>query len=327
MDRARHSLRSRLHPGDDGASRLVAAFEHWHAGRDKGRPFFAFFNFLEPHAPYDPPGWRRELAAGDRRRAGALLEDLHRPADLMLPYNLGSQSLDDKDLAILRRLYEKEVSVADTAAGRVLDLLENAGEMDRTMVVLASDHGENIGEHHLLAHNMSLHETLLHVPLVIAGPGASQSHRPGTVSALGLHPTLVQVMSGREQEGSLLTHPAEDVASEYESARNQVRALGPLLKEIHRTANLPVLATHKGVAAYRGTYKAVAANHRVDVFNLSSDPVESVPLAGALVPDAKAASDAASAGLERLERRSQHTEETAVLDEEIRVHLEGLGYL
>jgi hypothetical protein len=49
--------------------------------------------------------------------------------------------------------------------------------------------------------------------------------------------------------------------------------------------------------------------------------------AGTLVPDAKAASDAASAGLELLRRRSQHSEETAVLDEEIRVHLEGLGYL
>lgn len=329
--RARDRIRSRLHPGDDGAGRLAGSFDQWHGTRqDKRKPFFAFFNFLEPHAPYDPPGWRRLLSPEHRRRATELLDELNRPADLMLPYNLRRRDLSSEDLTILRKLYEAEVSVADQAAGHILGRIEAAGELDRTIVVLASDHGENIGEHHLLAHNMSLHETLVHVPLVIAGPGVPRERRTGTVSALGIHPTLLEAITGSEQAGSLLTAPSPDVLSEYESAKYQVRALAPLLAEADTgvsTKRQPALATHKGVAAYRGSHKAIATPDAVEVFDVSTDPGEQAPLAGTLPDTAVAATTAATSALARLEAASPVSPDTAVLDEEIRVHLEGLGYL
>jgi len=135
------------------------------------RPFFLFVNILDPHLPYRPP----PAFARATLPAGTSDEQRHRATMVAMPQAVGHMAgtapLDDEALATLRGLYAAEVSYADTRIGGLLDLLRETGELDRTLVVWTSDHGENIGDHGLMDHQFCLYETLLHVPLILRLPG------------------------------------------------------------------------------------------------------------------------------------------------------------
>ncbi|NNL65365.1 MAG: sulfatase-like hydrolase/transferase, partial [Myxococcales bacterium] len=68
------------------------------------------------------------------------------------------------------RPYDAEIAYTDSQVGRLLDTLRAAGRLDRTLVVLTSDHGESLGEHGEHTHSASLYDAVLRVPLILAGP-------------------------------------------------------------------------------------------------------------------------------------------------------------
>lgn len=115
--------------------------------RPSGRPWFAFLNFFDVHSPYLPPEpFDRMFSARSLERwlwhFGGLREGVEarrsdewtrRPTELW-------KGLDASDGAI---------AYVDDVVGRLLQLLEARGERHRTIVVVASDHGEQHGEHGL----------------------------------------------------------------------------------------------------------------------------------------------------------------------------------
>jgi len=157
-------LRSRS--GDQGGSETVQNIAGWLKERDGGKPFLLFANFMEPHLAYDPPRiYRtqvlRELAPTDNVSimwAHQFNAGLHDPAGV--------------DWNRLGQLYAGDVWSADRLMGEVLDLLSAQGLADDTIVIVTSDHGENLGDHGLMDHQYSVHETLLAVPLVVRVPDA-----------------------------------------------------------------------------------------------------------------------------------------------------------
>ena len=66
--------------------------------------------------------------------------------------------------------YYASITEIDAQFGRLIDLVEQAGQLDNTIVVLASDHGELLGSHGLYCTNYSGFEEVYHIPLVVAGP-------------------------------------------------------------------------------------------------------------------------------------------------------------
>lgn len=164
--------------------------DHPEAGR---QPFFLFVNYFEPHLPYHPPEperarFLRPGADPDRVRD---LSRLGHPEEMR--YILGLSDLSGDDLLILNDLYDGEIAYVDRRAGDVIDLMRRLGVLDRTIVAVVSDHGENIGDHHLMDHKMSVHETLLRVPLLLRYPARVA---PGTridapVQAHDLFPTVL----------------------------------------------------------------------------------------------------------------------------------------
>jgi arylsulfatase A-like enzyme len=102
------------------------------------RPYFAMLNFMDAHAPYDPPD-------GFRTR-----------------FNEGLREVDR---------YDGAIAYTDSIIGELLDQLRHRGELERTVVIVTSDHGEHWGEHDLESHGNSLYLPLLRVPLLIHAPG------------------------------------------------------------------------------------------------------------------------------------------------------------
>lgn len=149
-----------------------------------GRASFVFLNLLEPHLPYAPPRrWLDRAAADGWDRDELLAIDQDRLKDL-----LPGSSRSPREIEGLERLYAAEIAYADSILGEVLRRLEESGRLDRTLLVVTSDHGENLGDHPPLDHQLALWDTLVRVPLVVRWPGrvASGSRRTGLVSLADL---------------------------------------------------------------------------------------------------------------------------------------------
>ena len=155
---------------DDGASEAESVFEAWLRSPPK-RPFFWFVNVIECHSPYLPPRPYGNVSTLDRIRAA---EDARRYYHLDAIWRAcsGGYDLPDSTIKRMRRLYVASIRYMDDWLGRLLERLQRAGMLDNTLVIVAADHGENFGEGGLITHGLSLDNRLIHVPFVVAGPGA-----------------------------------------------------------------------------------------------------------------------------------------------------------
>lgn len=149
--------------------------------------FFLYLHLIDPHSPLLPSETARAALAAevpgdfDTRRLqglqfpllynGGFLEDGTPRLEKMVSAE-EQQAIDD--------LYDACVRTGDEALGRVLDHLDALGIAEGTLVVFTSDHGEEIFEHGLATHGQGVHQELVHVPLVVAGPGVPRGRRVTT---------------------------------------------------------------------------------------------------------------------------------------------------
>lgn len=175
---------------------LVLASEALRELSRSSRPAFVFLNLMEAHLPYAPP--ERVLArglagTGESRRALRRLEQ-----DPLMDLRPGFR-WSAMHLARLRALYAAEVAYVDDILGRVVERLRQSGRLEHTVLVIAADHGENLGEHPPLDHQLGLWDTLIHVPLLVRLPdgrgGGEVDDR--LVSLADLAPSIEAWAAGR----------------------------------------------------------------------------------------------------------------------------------
>ncbi len=155
----------------------AAALEFAAASRAAGRPFFVFVNDFEPHITYDPPPGAADAfvpAAADAATLRAARAFDHEDA---MRHTLGITPADPRVLELLPALYAGEVAGADAQLGVFVDALRARGLLDDTLLIVCSDHGENLGEHGLWEHRFSMHRTICHVPLLVRFPDARDAGR------------------------------------------------------------------------------------------------------------------------------------------------------
>lgn len=157
-----------------------------------GRRFLMWVHYFDPHMPYTPPARFAEAAGASPPPSRVMADFGAEGRDLARVYAAEGYSRDDIEQA--RRLYEGEVRYVDDEIGRLLAHLDGLGLAAGTVVVVASDHGEALGEHGLyFAHDYTLHEELLRTPLLMKGPGIRAGTRDDAVSLVDLAPTLCRV--------------------------------------------------------------------------------------------------------------------------------------
>jgi arylsulfatase A-like enzyme len=198
---------------DSGAWQTTRQAKQW--VRDSEDPFFMFLNYHEPHLDYDPPrGYAAEVAPDDMTPPDA--GDVNQDA---WGYVTGNVEMDESDFRRLRTLYDAELHYLDKRLGELFDTLEEEGRLSDTLVVVTSDHGENLGDHELMAHQYCLYDTLLHVPLIVRGPGVEPGVRDGLVELRDLYDTLLDAAgcdTTVSPERDIRGHPDRDaIAAEY----------------------------------------------------------------------------------------------------------------
>jgi arylsulfatase A-like enzyme len=162
------------------ASEFDAPVGRWLDGVGEGartgeRPFFLYLHFVQPHEPYDaaPPEFYRDLEPGYAGPIDGSVESMYQLYE-------GRLSPDAQDLAQLQRLYEGNLRFADAALGRLVERLRRDGLLDRTLLIVTSDHGEALGEGGLFGHNVSVDESMTSIPLLVRLP--AELRRTGRVS-------------------------------------------------------------------------------------------------------------------------------------------------
>ncbi|MCZ6696449.1 MAG: sulfatase [Acidobacteria bacterium] len=193
---------------DTGAARInsrVLRYLRWWAENPdaRSRPFFVFINYFEPHLGYHPPEPERSrfLREGVDRARAEHLSRLGHPDEM--EYILGRSDLTAGDMEILNDLYDGEIAYIDRRLGEIFDLLRELDLLDETIIAVTGDHGENIGDHGMMDHKMSVHDSLLHVPLVMRypariGPG---QRIDDVVQMHDLFPTLLGLIGIDPPEG------------------------------------------------------------------------------------------------------------------------------
>jgi arylsulfatase A-like enzyme len=119
--------------------------------------------------------------------------------------NQGRRPLTPEERAHLVRLYDGNVAFADQEIGALRRALEAEGLLDRTVIIVMADHGEGLGEHGWVGHNVQLYEESIHIPLVVrfpAGKAEAGKRIAGLVDLLDVAPTIADVFGVLGQGGS-----------------------------------------------------------------------------------------------------------------------------
>jgi len=241
-----------------------------------GRPFFLFVNINLPHLPYRP-STEALHAVAPRPRS---IERVRAARDVvgMWEYLGGAFALDDEDFAILRDLYRGELRSADELLGTLVEALRAAEILDDTLVIVTSDHGENIGERGMIDHLLSMYETTLRIPLVIRYPERFEAGavRDDLVSLVDIAPTVLEVagVEGVETSGRSLLDP-EAAAPGFVVAENE----RPLNAIELMASNYPDFDTASVDGPMRtlltDRYKLIWKETRgVELYDLVDDPEE-----------------------------------------------------
>lgn len=169
---------------------------------NKDNPFVLFVNFFEPHMPFYGP--RNDQYDPNEIPLPASFHDLpseDQPLKLRLFAHAqrarGIHGLPLRTEADWRRVianYWGLCSLVDTYTGQILETLDECGLHDNTIVVYTSEHGDMMGNHHLLAKCVMFDEAAT-VPLLLRLPGQTTSRLiSGPVSQIDLLPTLLDLM-------------------------------------------------------------------------------------------------------------------------------------
>jgi arylsulfatase A-like enzyme len=173
------------------ASELFAWLREWLASGPP-RPFFVFLHAMNPHPPYRvPPDHRADLLghppARDFRWNDPIVTGIRR-GRIALRIRFGRAQLQS-----LVEQYDTAVRYTTDRVGEMLELLRRTGVYDGALVVVVSDHGEELFDHGGFGHGDSLHGEQLHVPLYVKLPHQHQGRRVDVpVSILDLYPTLLE---------------------------------------------------------------------------------------------------------------------------------------
>jgi arylsulfatase A-like enzyme len=150
---------------------------------------FLLVDSFDPHEPWDPP----------RHYVDLYDPDYHGREVIFPPYGPDSY-LSEAELKHMRALYAAEVTMVDHWLGRFLDSARSQGLLDRSLVIVTSDHGHQLGEHGVLGKvAFGLFNELMDVPLLIRHPGGVGAGQ--RVDALAQHhdiPATVLALLGIE---------------------------------------------------------------------------------------------------------------------------------
>ena len=164
--------------------------------RNRNRSFFLWVHFMDPHDPYDPLARYRTQTNGP---------ELFGPEDGTYQYldegRLSEEKrvLNEGQREYARSLFLAEIRQLDEAIGRIKRTVESCATGD-VHLCLVADHGEELWQHGEWGHGHSLHDEVIHVPLLFWGGGLKPRRIVEPISTINVLPTVTELMSLRSND-------------------------------------------------------------------------------------------------------------------------------
>jgi arylsulfatase A-like enzyme len=252
--------------GRKPAPEMTSDFLGWLARRDKQRPFFAFINYYDAHEPYFPPSPYDTMFGPKQPRQN--------------PRHKVGWKWSPEQIQAEMNAYDGAITYLDHQLGLLFDRLRESGTLDNTLVILASDHGEEFLEHGVIDHGYSLYWPSIHVLLTISHP----SRLPSGVKVsqpVSLHdlPNTVLDLIGLGKES---VFPGASLARHWEKVSGASSSPELVLSEISFTPGYP-----KWYPVTRGDMKSLVLEQyhyikdgdgREELYDFENDPFEKTNL-------------------------------------------------
>jgi arylsulfatase A-like enzyme/tetratricopeptide (TPR) repeat protein len=263
------------------AEQTFARFANWLDKAPPGR-FFCWVHYYDPHLPYEPPSPYREEFAD--------------------------------------RPYDGEIAYMDHYVGAVLDRLKEKGLLDGTLIIIAGDHGEGLGDKVELGHGIFLYEETVRVPLIIRNAGVVR--RPGvigeTVRLVDLAPTILDILGlGTEAAGM----QGQSLAGWLRGSGRRDRDC--VVETVFPRENF---GWSELVGLVSGPWKYIQAP-KPELYDLARDPHEDKNLAGEAADREASLKSALEAEIVRLGSGSPAAGTAAPTSPEVAERLRSLGYV
>ena len=298
------------------AERVTApAFDWMREHAEDG--FFAYLHYLEPHQPYLPPEpWLSRLARATAQPRLGQTETLSQ---------LGKREPHPRIKNAVIDLYDGNLAYVDSHVGALVDSLRAGGLLERTIIVLISDHGEAFWEHGGHGHGGEPYEELVRVPFLIPVPGVPELEGrriAEPVELVDLMPTLLEMMGIPVDELDLVGQSLVNI---------MLTGKGDPQRLVHARSNRterPAYALREG----RWKWLLHLEDGRQELYDLDEDPGEKFDLVAAGKADASRLENFSAKLGEWLEYGRIDEERAApvdnrMLDESMIETLRSLGYI
>ena len=244
------------------AERVTGPGLEW-IGRHAEDGFFAYLHYIEPHEPYQPPD-----PFVDRLSSGRPQPHLGRQKVLR---QLGQRTPPQRVIRTVSDLYDANLAYVDSHVGALVDSLEANQLLEKTIIVLISDHGEAFWEHGGRGHGHAPYQELIQVPFFIylpTVPDLAGTRIEEPVELVDLMPTLLDMMGLPVESMDLVGRSLVDVMLTGAGDPDRV-----IHARTNRTSN-PVYSMQ------RGRWKwFIRPNTGVqELYDLTSDPGEKIDL-------------------------------------------------
>ncbi|MBI1382510.1 MAG: sulfatase-like hydrolase/transferase [Planctomycetaceae bacterium] len=215
------------------------------------RPRFLVANYTDPHSPYVPPyRFRGAFAPWSPREIPRYL----------------SVRLPEAELRRLEARYDEEILALDHSIGELFDELDRRGELDRSWVIVTSDHGEAFGEHGVTEHGTTVHNSVTRVPLLIFPPAGETVPVPaGPVSLVDVAATLAGIA------GAELGGPGRDLRRDDGTGGTAVLEF---FGDPNKARQHGALAGVPAKVGIQGTDKLIRYAKRAELYDIAKDPAE-----------------------------------------------------
>lgn len=281
------SLPAKYHPSQWVGDRSVE-FIRGRAGDDQ--PWYLFSSYLHPHPPFTPPyPWNHMYRAYD-----VPLPFVPPDSESLLTfvnyvqnrYKGRSNGIDKNLFRCIIAYYYACISFVDYQVGRLLATLEQTGQLDNTMILFTTDHGELLGDYNCVG-KRSWHDASSRVPLIIRQPGRFEGGRvcDTPVSLIDVAPTFLNAAGCRITDHEL---DGEDLAGVLSGACGRDMLFGQLSYtwpvNLAKSRHVPRYDDNRVEIASMSTYMALderwkyvysAPDNREFLFDRVKDPRES----------------------------------------------------
>lgn len=263
-------LPAKLHPTQWVGDRSTAFIEKQQSSE---QPWMLYSSYIHPHPPFAPPApWHKLYRSFNLPlpHVPEESESLHAYVNRMQNrYKYRDQGIDKHLVRNMKAHYYACISFIDYQIGRTLDTLEATGQLENTLILFSSDHGELLGDFNCFG-KRSMHDACARVPMLASLPGRFEGGKVCNqpASLVDLMPTMLAVAgadtTGVKMDGVDLA-TLHTGASEREAVFSQYRPAGD---------GLYTMVTHEWKYAYS------APDDKEFLFDRKNDPTETRNFAG-----------------------------------------------